>query len=133
MMLYEVPSINNLLDIFEENPDWNELQSIFNELIDIVYNCLKELSPYIVKDTEEDIPDYRHYLLLYLFRTKRIFESILLLLIFERYAEAKMLQRALLENIVDTRMFLKEGRRGRNIRKIKLYNLINEQKNIYYI
>ena len=115
-MLYEIPSINDLLDIYEDNHEWKELQDIFNEVIDIVYNCLKELTLYLLPNFHEDIPDYNHYLLLFLFRTKRIIESILLLLIYECYAEAKMLQRALLENIVDTKMFLKEGRRAKNIK-----------------
>ena len=127
-MLYETPSINDLLDIYEDNPEWNELQDIFNEVIDIVYNCLNELSPFLIQDNKRFLPDDEHYLLLYLFRTKRIFESILLLLIYERYAEAKMLQRALLENIVDTKMFLKEGRREKNKRNINLHHLFNEQR-----
>lgn len=126
-MLYEIPSINDLLDIYEDNPEWNELQDIFNELIGIVCNCLKELSKFVIKDTNF-LPVDRHYIFLFLFRTKRIFESILLLLIYESYAEAKMLQRALLENIVDTKMFLKEGRREKNKRNIKLYHLFNEQR-----
>lgn len=126
-MIDEIPSINDLLDTHEENPNWIELQSIYNELTDIVYKCLVELHPFLIQNTKF-LPDDRHYILLYLFRTKRIFNSIALLLIYECYAEAKMLQRAFLENIVDTKLFMKEGTRVRNKRKIKLYHLLNEKR-----
>ncbi|MGA8571541.1 MAG: DUF5677 domain-containing protein [Desulfobaccales bacterium] len=126
-MEYEIPSINDLLDIYEGDPDWSELQSIYNKLTDIVHKCLVELHPFLIKNTSF-LPDDRHYILLYLFRTKRIFNSIVLLLIYECYAEAKMLQRAFLENIVDTKLFIKVGRRARNKRKIKLYHLLNEKR-----
>jgi hypothetical protein len=126
-MIGEIPNINDLLDSYEEDPDWNELKSIYNELTDIVYKCLVELHPFLIQNNKF-LPDDRHYILLYLFRTKRIFNSILLLLIYECYAEAKMLQRALLENIVDTKLFIKEGRRARNKRKIRLSHLLNEKR-----
>jgi hypothetical protein len=127
-MIVEIPNINDLLDSYQEDPDWNELKSIYNELTDIVYNCLVELHPFLIQNNKF-LPDDRHYILLYLFRTKRIFNSILLLLIYECYAEAKMLQRALLENIVDTKLFIKEGKRGaRNKRKIRLCHLLNEKR-----
>jgi len=126
-MLDEIPSFNDLLDIYESDPDWGELQSITNELTDILHKCLLELHPFLIQETKF-LPDDRHYILLYLFRTGRIFKSILLLLIYECYAEAKMLQRSFLENIVDTKLFMKVGRRARNKRKIKLYHLLNEKR-----
>jgi len=128
-MLFEIPSIDDLLDIYEDNPEWNELQSIYNELKSIVCKCLVELHPFLFQDTKF-LPDDRHYILLYLFRSKRIFNSILLLLIYECYAEAKMLQRAFLENIVDTKLFMKVGKRARNKRKIKLYHILNEKRRL---
>jgi hypothetical protein len=128
-MIDEIPTINDLLDIYEEDPDWNELKSIYNELTDIVYKCLVELHPFLIHKNFF-LPDDRHYILLYLFRSKRIFNSILLLLIYECYAEAKMLQRALLENVVDTKLFMKMGRRARNKRKVKLYHLLNEKRRL---
>jgi hypothetical protein len=126
-MVDEIPSINDLLDIYENDPDWSELQNIYNELTNIVYKCLIELHPFLIQDTKF-LPDDRHYILLYLFRSKRIFNSILLLLIYKSYAEAKMLQRAFFENIVDTKIFMRVGSRARNKRKIKLYCLLNEKR-----
>lgn len=119
-MIDEIPNINDLLDIYEDDPEWNVLQSIFNKLYNIVVKCLVELTPFLVQETKF-LPDDRHYILLYLFRTKRIFESIILLLIYGRYAEAKILERSFLENIVDTKLFLQSGTKLRNKRKIKLY------------
>lgn len=126
-MIDEIPAINDLLDIYEDDPEWNVLQTIFNELHDIVVKCLVELTPFLVQETKF-LPDDRHYILLYLFRTKRIFESIILLLIYKRYAEAKILERSFLENIVDTKIFLQSGTILRNKRKIKLYHLLNEKR-----
>jgi len=128
-MLDEIPSINDLLEIYESDPDWSELQSIYNDITDIVFKCLVELHTFLFQDTKF-LPDDRHYILLYLFRSKRIFNSILLLLIYECYAEAMMLQRAFLENIVDTKIFMKVGKRARNKRKIRLYNLLNEKRRL---
>jgi hypothetical protein len=128
-MIDEIPNINDLLDTYEEDPDWNELISIYNELTDIVYKCFVELHPFLFQDNKF-LPDDRHYILLYLFRSKRIFNSILLLLIYECYAEAQMLKRALLENVVDTKLFMKVGTRARNKRKVKLYHLLNEKRRL---
>ncbi len=126
-MVSEIPSIKDLLYTYEDDADWSELQSIYNELTNIVLKYLVELHPFLFQNTDF-LPDNRHYILLYLFRTKRIFNSILLLLIYECYAEAKMLQRSFFENIVDTKMFMGEGSRARNKRKIKLYDLLTEKR-----
>jgi len=45
-MIDEIPNINDLLDSYGEDPDWNGLKSIYNELTDIVYKCLVELHPF---------------------------------------------------------------------------------------
>jgi hypothetical protein len=126
-MIEEIPNINELIETYKDHPEWIVLQSVFNELYNILIKCLAELGPFLVQE-KNFLPDDKYYILLYLFRTKRIFISIILLLIYERYAEARILQRPFLENIVDTKMFLQSGTRLSNKRKIQLYNLLNEKR-----
>ena len=131
-MIEELPNINDLLDSYEEDLDWNELKSIYNELTDIVYKCLVELHPFLIQNNQF-LPDDRHYILLYLFRTKRIFNSIILLLIYECYAEAKMLQRAYLENIVDANCSLKRAGEPEIKEKLNYAIFLMKRKDMNYI
>jgi len=74
-----------------------------------------------------DIDNYRYYTARYLFRSFRIYKSIILLSIYDQFFEAKMISRSLLDNIAETKYFM-NSRRGKTIRLIKLHELINSKK-----
>ena len=84
------PNINELFEFLSDDPQWLELMQIREELYSIIYKLLNELHPYLYKFTKEDIPDYRHYLHIFLFRTTRISHSINHLHIFGLIYEATM-------------------------------------------
>ena len=126
----EFPSIFDLLELLEDDNSWNEIGKSYLFIGEIIGKCIKELFPKskIEKNNERrDIDDYKFFAGRYLLRSFRIFRSIVLLSIYHFVFEAEMLSRPLLENIAETKYFLK-SRRARSIRKIKLYELINDKR-----
>lgn len=95
---------------FKEYPELKELEKIYNEMGYILKQLIEEFKPFAFEYTEGDIPDYRHYLFIFLSRTWRIFQSISLLIIHGRFCEAMMLERPFIENIVNTKFFYRVNR-----------------------
>jgi hypothetical protein len=93
--------------MFDDDPELKELGDIYNEASYIFSKLIEEFSPFAFGDTKGDIADYRHYLFIFLSRTWRIFQSISILIFYGRLTEAIMLQRPFIENIVNTKIFLK--------------------------
>ena len=128
MMKPRVPEIVNLLNRLRYDPHWKDFQ--------IVYNYFDKTTIKLINEILDNIPekqeDYRLYFFDFLIRTRRIFSSVVLLAIYGKFADMNILYRPLLENIVQTKIFLK-GRRTKSVRAINLYRLIKkskEQKNI---
>jgi hypothetical protein len=126
------PTITDLFEFLSDDPEWHKLSQIHEEVYPIIDKLLDEFRPYLYKYQKEDIPDYRHYLFIFLYRTLRISHSINHLYIFGLINEAMMLERPLLENIVNTKIFIKSGHRAKSMKKIRLFELINERKSYDY-
>ena len=126
----EIPSLYELMEIYEGDRHWNEYKLINNELTTILMMCHKDLSTKILWDNF--LQDCNYYLLNYLTRSMRISASKMLLLINGIISEALMLNRPFLENIVETLLFIKRRSRARLMRRIRLYWLINEEKRISF-
>ncbi len=121
-MFAELPDIN---DFIEEDPELKELGEIFDEGTFILSKLIEEFKPFAFEHEMGDIPDYRHYLFIFIARTWRIFQSISLLILHGRFCEAIMLERPFIENIVNTKIFLQRRSRAKALRKIRLYEIIN--------
>lgn len=128
----EFPTIGRLFEFLSDDPQWYELGQIHEKIYSIIDNLLDEMRPYLYKYQKEDIPDYRHYLFLFLYRTLRISHSINYLYIYGLINEAIMLERPLMENIVNTKTFIKSRSRAKSMRKIRLFELVNEKKSYSY-
>jgi len=126
VMMNNYQYITNLFEIYKDDPELKELRGIFGEGISIIDKLIDEFKPFAFEYTQGDIPDYRHYLFIFLARTKRIFISIIILTLYNRMCEAFMLKRAFIENIVNTKIFLQRKKRGKSLRKIRLYEIIND-------
>ena len=111
--------------MFADDPELKELGDVYNEVSYILSKLIEEFRPFAFEHTEGDIADYRHYLFIFLSRTWRIFQSISILIFYGRISEAIMLQRPLIENIVNTKIFLKRRSRAKAMRRIKLYEILN--------
>lgn len=122
----EIPSLNELMELYGDDHHWNEYISVNNELGSICVMCHKNLSGKIV--WKNYLQDYNYYLLIFLTRLMRISLSKKLLLIYERVSEAFMLNRPLLENLAETILFSQRRSRARLMRKMKLYWIINDEK-----
>jgi hypothetical protein len=118
--------IDSLFEIDEEDLELKELGGIFNEAIFILDKLIEDFKPFAFEQETVDIPDYRHYLFIFLARTKRIILSISILALYNRICEVFMLERAFIENIVNTKIFLTRKKRGKVLRKIRLYEIIND-------
>jgi hypothetical protein len=125
-MLDDCSNINELFKFFKDDPEMKELGKVFNDGTFILSKLIEEFEPFAFENTEGDIPDYRHYLFIFLARTSRIFQSISLLILHERFCEAIMLERPFIENIVNTKIFLQRKSRAKALRKIRLYENIND-------
>lgn len=128
-MLNSLPPMRELLEALKDDFQWRQMGLVYEELILIINNCLMELTATIESSDSKDIPDYRYFLKNFLYRANRIFHSISLLLLYGCWQEAQMLYRTFLENYVETKLFLK-SRRGKAVKKLKLYELINDEKYI---
>lgn len=126
-MLNSLPRVRELLEALKDDPQWSQMGLVYEELISIIDNCFMELNSTIESSDSKDIPDYKHFLKNYLYRATRIFHSSSLLLLYGCWQEAQMLYRSFLENYVETKLFLK-SRRGKAIKKLKLYELLNDKK-----
>ncbi len=89
-------------------------------LINYFGQCTKELG--ISFNISTDIPDMKWLLLVLYLRSKRLFSSIVLLLIFGKVNDAHILCRSFLENILQTK-FLINDQRGRAMRKMQLHEI----------
>jgi hypothetical protein len=118
--------INRLFEVDEEDLELKELGGIFNEAMFIIDKLIEDFRPFAFEHTTGDIPDYRHYLFIFLARTRRIFLSMSILTLYSRICEVYMLERAFIENIVNTKIFLARKKRGKALRKIRLYEIIND-------
>jgi len=122
----DFPLIPDLLEYFKNDSAWNEIGESYSFIYKIIGKCAAELFTNVnFTNKRKDIDDFRLYSAHYLLRSGRLFKSIVLLSIYWCIFEAEMLQRPLLENIAETKYFLK-CRRARAIRKIDLYQLIND-------
>lgn len=123
IMKPRIPEIDNLLRKLQNDPYWKDYR--------LVYNYFDKTTGKFISEILDNIPekqeDYRLYLFDFLIRTRRIFSSIVLLAIYGKLADMNILYRPLLENIVQTKIFLK-GRRAKSVRAINLYRLINNLK-----
>lgn len=122
-----IPEINSLLRRLQHDSHWKDFR--------LVYNYFDKITKKFINELLENIPekqeDYRLYLIDFIIRTRRIFSSIVLLALYGKLLDMHILYRPLLENIVQTKIFLK-GRRAKSVRAINLYRLIRklkEQKN----
>jgi len=97
--------MENLFKFFEDDPEMRELGEILNEATFILSKLYEEFRPFAFEHEMGDIPDYRYYLFIFLSRTYRIFQSILILILHGRYCEAMMIERPFIENIVNTKFF----------------------------
>jgi hypothetical protein len=111
--------------MFDDDPELKELGDIYNEAGYIFSKLIKEFRPFAFKNIEGDIADYRHYFFIFLSMTWRIYQSIAILIFYGRISEAIMLQRPFLENIVNTKIFLKRRLRAKAMRRINLYEILN--------
>jgi hypothetical protein len=126
-MLDRIPDVSEMFEVLEDDPQWSKIGEIHNELNSIFNKCFLELASAIKTNDSKDFPDYKYFLIKYLYRAIRIYYSIALLLIYGRWAESNILYRAFLENIVETKIFL-NSKRGKAIRKLRLYTIINDIK-----
>lgn len=110
---------------FKEYPELKELGDVYNEVNYIFSKLIEEFRPFAFEHSKGDIADYRHYLFIFLARTWRIYQSISILILNSRLSEAMMIERPLIENIVNTKIFLRRRSRARSMRKIMLYEIIN--------
>ena len=110
---------------FNDCPELKELNDIYNEVSFIVTKLIEEFRPFAFEYTIGDIPDYRHYLFIFLYRTWRIYQSISILIHYGRISEAMMLKRPFIENVVNTKIILQRKSRAKQMRKINLYEIIN--------
>ena len=125
-MLDEFSNINDAFKFFRDDPELKEFGEIINEATFILSKLNEDFRPFAFEHEMGDIPDYRHYLIIFIDRTWRIFQSILLLILHGRFCEAMMLERPFIENIVNTKIFLQRRSRARTLRKIRLYEIIND-------
>jgi hypothetical protein len=125
----EFPSIPDLFEFLENDNSWNEIGKSYLFIVELIAKCGAELFSKInlKYNIKRDIDDLRFYSGRYLLRSLRIFNSIVLLSIYQSIFEAEMLSRPLLDNIAETKYFLK-SRRAKAIRKIQLYELINKKR-----
>jgi len=127
----ELPSPMDLFDILADDPIWEKLGNAYFIITGIMIDCIKELHQKTLNREEQlniDIDDYRYYAKRYLIRSFRIYVSMILLLLYNYIYEAAMIKRSFLENIAETKYFIKNRHRAKAIRKIKLYELVNEIK-----
>lgn len=127
-MLNDCSNVNDLFRFFKDNPEMKELGEVFNDGTFILSKLLEEFKPFAFENTEGDIPNYRHYLFIFLNRTSRIFQSISVLILHARFCEAWMLERPFIENIVNTKIFLQRRSRAKALRKIRLHEIINDAR-----
>jgi hypothetical protein len=111
--------------MFADDPELKEFGDIYNEADYIFSKLIEEFRPFAFEHTEGDMGDYRHYLFKFLSRTWRIFQSISILIFYDRISEVIMLQRPFIENIVNTKIFIKRRSRAKAMRRIRLYEILN--------
>lgn len=86
-MYDEIPNIDNLFETLHEEAYCPEFQETYGKIVFIADSYLKELSEYYSPNEYDESIDYRHYILIFLFRTMRIFCSILILIFYKRMNE----------------------------------------------
>jgi hypothetical protein len=127
----ELPSMNELFELIEDNHIWKKIKNSYFIITSIIADCIRELIRKADNQQEQikkDIDDYKYYARRYLIRSARIYRSMVLLFLYNYHYEAAMIKRPFLENIAETKYFLKNRHRAKAIGKIKLYELINEMK-----
>jgi hypothetical protein len=125
----EFPSISDLFDFISDDIFWGELEKTYFYVFELGGKFIVELfkkSDIENTNDKKDIDDYRYFARRYLFRSFRIYRSIVLLSIYNSWFEAQMVSRPLLENIAETKYFIK-ARRAKAIRLIKLYEFVNDK------
>jgi len=119
----EFPSIGDLFDSLSHDDLWSEIDKAYSYLSNLPGKFIGELyKKNEIKDKEgnKDIADYKYYINRYLFRSFRIYNSIILLNIFNQNLEAQMISRSLLDNIAETKYFIKSYR-GKAMNLIELF------------
>ncbi|MFI5331475.1 MAG: hypothetical protein ACHQ2F_10665, partial [Desulfobaccales bacterium] len=115
-MNQKVPEIKELLGKLQYDPHWKDFRVVYNYFYKKTNKFINELLDNIPEKDEK----YRLYLWDFIIRTRRIYSSIVLLAIYGKLSDMNILYRPLLENIVQTKIFLK-GRRTKSVRAINLY------------
>jgi len=118
-----IPKIINLLKSQRHDPDWKGFRLVYKYFDNITGKFIDE----ILDNIPENQEDYRLYLFDFIIKTRRIFSSIVLLAIYGKLSDMNILYRPLLENIVQTKIFLK-SRRTKSVRAINLYRIVNKLK-----
>lgn len=127
-MITEIPNFDDLLE-YSCSTDDQQLQEIFmtfNSLSSISIKCLNELKSDDLQNDTGDIPNIKSYIFKIHLKSVRIFKSITLLIIYKQFNDAMILFRSLLENSLNLKILLKD-KRGKMMRRIWLYNLINDE------
>ncbi len=130
----EFPSMADLFDFLSNGDDsWGELERAYFYISELVGKCMGELyKKPDIKNIEKthDIADYKYYTGRFLFRSFRIYKSIVLLSIYDQWLEAQMISRSLLDNIAEAKYFI-NNHRGKSIKLIKLYEFSLNTKKDY--
>lgn len=127
-MFDNIPTFRDLFDLLKDDPFWDQIGEAFFMIINVISNFLNNITDKNKGLEGKELENsFYYHLSEYIFRTLRFFSASILLCIFLFNRESLALYRPLIENIAETKFFLKTRRR-RAIRKKKLYDLINEKR-----
>ena len=120
-----LPSIKELFELYEGDSFWNELSRSCCLIMNTGNDLLKEMDSSLGEVALDNFSNIKFHLHKYIYRSLRIYHSIVILSLFRQGYEASMLCRPLYENIAETRHLLK-SKRAKAINKLLLYELVNE-------